>query len=402
MKKWIAALFAVVACWNPLAAQEGEWPDAVRILLAEGNDTAYLEVKGKYRVIDPHDGKTLSTGSVGKAYPVIARSNGIRWGEEYLDRFQIAVVPQRPDTTVLLNGVEYQGKIYVYQVGAGLYVVNEIPVEEYCKSVMGTTCPKGLTEEAAAALAIVLRSDTYYRILRARNAHWHMKAGEVGYCGHGIEDRIPSYDQACERTHGMVLTCAELNGISIPAQWTENCAGKTANYSVMHRKFLGDVMNGVESSLASRARDESSWSCTVSKRQLAEIAGLRGVSGMNLYTDPFSNKVYAIRFSDGAEVADVDFFALQEAIGADRILSSDFTVSASGSTVTFSGYGKGAGVGLCLYSANALAGRGKDAATVLKTFFPGAQLQLVPTLERSPSKQVSAKFLPDRQATYTR
>lgn len=383
MKRWIAALFALVACSYSLAAQEAGWPDTVKILLADGAENLYLEVKGKYKVVDPHDGKTLSSGAMGKAYPVLARSNGLRWGEEFLDRFQIGVIPQREDTTVLLNGVEYRGKVYVYQVGNRLSAVNEIPIEEYCMSIMGTNCPSGLSDEAAAALAIVLRSDTYFRVLRAREAYWQVRADEAGYYGPGIEKRIVSYDRAVETTRGMILTSAELNGISIPAQWTENCAGKTASYSAMYRKFFGDVMPGVESSLAARAREESSWSCTVSKRQLAEIAGLNGISGMSLYTDPFSSKVYAMRFFDGVEAADIDFFVLQEAIGRDRIQSSDFTVSASGTTVTFTGYGKGAGVGLCLYTANALTCRGKDAATVLKAFFPGAQLKLAPTASRT-------------------
>jgi SpoIID/LytB domain protein len=380
MKRWIAALIALAACWNSLAAQEKSWPDTVKVLLADGAENLYLEVKGKYKVIDPHDDKTLSSGSVGKAYPVIARSNGLRWGEEFLDRFQIGVIPQRPDTTVLLNGVEYRGKIYIYQVGNRLSAVNEIPVEEFCMSIMGTTCPAGLSDEAAAALAIVLRSDTYYRVLRAREAYWQVRADEAGYFGPGVERRVASYDRAVETTRGMILTSAEWHGSSIPAQWTENCAGKTASYSTMHRKFFGDVMPGVESSLAARAREESGWSCTVSKRQLAEIAGLKSVSGLSLYTDPFSNKVYAMRFFDGVDAADIDFFAVQEAIGRDRIQSSDFTVSASGTTVTFTGFGKGPGVGLCLYSANALTSRGKDAATVLKAFFPGAQLKLAPTV----------------------
>jgi stage II sporulation protein D len=55
-------------------------------------------------------------------------------------------------------------------------------------------------------------------------------------------------------------------------------------------------------------------------------------------------------------------------------MSSDFTVTIKDDTVIFSGFGKGHGVGLCLYSASALAQNGENAVKILSKFFPETYL----------------------------
>ena len=57
-----------------------------------------------------------------------------------------------------------------------------------------------------------------------------------------------------------------------------------------------------------------------------------------------------------------------------HLLSSDFTVSVKDDAILFSGFGKGPGVGLCLYSAEALAGNGENAVKILSKFFPETYL----------------------------
>ena len=46
------------------------------------------------------------------------------------------------------------------------------------------------------------------------------------------------------------------------------------------------------------------------------------------------------------------------------------TVTLKGNTIVVSGYGKGHGVGLCLYSASAMAQNGDMAVKILSKFFP--------------------------------
>jgi SpoIID/LytB domain protein len=55
-------------------------------------------------------------------------------------------------------------------------------------------------------------------------------------------------------------------------------------------------------------------------------------------------------------------------------LSNDLTVTLKGREVVFNGYGKGLGVGLCLYSASAMAQNGEMADKILAKFYPQTEL----------------------------
>jgi len=377
MKKTMWALCALILCFGQAAAaQKQHWPSEVKVLLGEEAGGAYLEVKGKYQVVDPHTGVRLSGGTT-KCYPIEANRGGLQWGEGYPDIFQIAIVPLQDETTILVDGVEYRGQIHVYEVSGRLYIVNTLPIEEYVKCLLAVKAPgEKLEDEAVAALAIVMRSNAYNTVLRNRHSYWHVRASDVGYCGDGAGIWSDQYQRVVDQTHGMVLVASELGGGPVPAQYTEHCAGRTISHDLMQRGAAGSSLTGVEAPLAARARDESAWSCSISKRRLAQIAGLDTISGMNLYADDFSGKVYAVRFSDGANSSDFDFHTLQRLVGKKELRGSDFAVNTEGGQVAFTGHGAGAGVGLCLYSADALAKRGHDAAAILKSFFPHARVQL--------------------------
>lgn len=376
MKRGIVLLLALVAWIGPLSAKESHWPDRIKVLLAEDASGAFVEVKGKYEVVDPRTGSHLSGGTA-KCYPIEAQSGGLQWGEGYPDIYQVAILPLHDQTTILVDGIEYRGAILVYEVRGHLYIVNDLPIEEYTKCMLAVAAPDhSLEEEAVAALAIVLRSNACHTALRNRSAHWHVRALEVGYCGDGAGLWSDRYQQMVDRTSGMVLVASEMGGAPIPAEFTGHCAGRTIGYDLMHRSHLASSLKGVDAPLAERSREDAAWSCRISKRRLAQLAGLDQIAGMNLYADDFSGKVYAVRLYDDANICDLDFHTLQQELGSDQLRGSEFVVETTGNQVTFTGYGAGAGVGLCLYSAEALAGRGQDARAILKSFFPHAQIEI--------------------------
>jgi stage II sporulation protein D len=157
--------------------------------------------------------------------------------------------------------------------------------------------------------------------------------------------------------------------------WTENCAGKTASYNTLFRKSTEYALRGVDSPYAASARELNSWKIAISRESLAAQCGLTNISEMELFADPWSHKVYAVRLSDGKSSQTRDFFALQEFVGKERLRSAEFSVSLEKENIVFTGYGEGHGVGLCLYSAEQLAERGRSAAEILAHFYPDATLR---------------------------
>lgn len=371
---------------NPFARRTHYRPsDAlpyIKVLLAKDLDNPVVEVKGKYRVYNPHDDSLLSQGYIGKKYPIQSLSHGIKWGEEFPDIYQLAIVPDNDQSVVSVNGTPYRGILYVYDINGTINLVNELPIEEYVKSYLAAHVEGQLEDEALEALAIVARTNTYYERLSAKNPHWQVDASQAGFEGYIRPDNYAGIRQAVVATRYLVMKSKEATeyGGVFPATWTEHCAGKTADPAAIFRKKTVPSGMAVESPLASLDRENSRWSFTLKKSYLANLAHLEKLTNVALYTDKGSNKVYAVRFQNKSESNDIDFATLQELIGYEKLKSNDFTISMTDNTIIFTGYGEGHGVGLCLYSANQMALNGAQSPEIITKFFPNTEIVMMPTL----------------------
>lgn len=69
-------------------------------------------------------------------------------------------------------------------------------------------------------------------------------------------------------------------------------------------------------------------------------------------------------------------FAVDRALGWNRLRSDLYTIHLAGATALFEGRGYGHGVGLSQSGARTLALEGRDTSTILRTYFPGADLRI--------------------------
>ncbi|MBU6446075.1 MAG: hypothetical protein KGQ49_01595, partial [Verrucomicrobia bacterium] len=233
-----------------------------------------------------------------------------------------------------------------------------------------------LEPEVMSALAILVRTDAYHYVTKANpSSFWHVNAKEVDYQGSALVVHNSLIDRAVESTRHLILLHGE-DGKDVPfaTTWTDNCAGKTAAYAQIFRKDTAAPQKGVEAPHAALSRSESKWTYQIGRKTLAHMFNLKQLSACELFVDKSSSKVYGVRMKDGKECIDMDFFTLQERLGSVHIKSSDFTVTLKEDSVLFTGYGKGHGVGLCLYSANALAQNGENAVKILSKFYPETYL----------------------------
>lgn len=357
----------------------------IKVLLAKGLENPIIEVQGKYHIYNPHDDSLLTQGYLGKKYPLQTLPHGIKWGEEFLDIFQIAIVPDNSKGFVLVNGTAYRGILYIYDINDKLYLVNELPIEEYVKTYLAAhLCNQQLDEEVFEAAAIVARTKAYYERLSAKNANWHVDAQEVGLRGYFRPENFPRIRQAVVATQGMVMRVKDIREKAglFPARWTENCGGKTVSPSLVFNNYAPHIasrLEGVESPIAAVGRENSKWSFSINRSALTNLVEMDSASHLGILTDEFSDKVYALRFENGNEHKDVDFLTLQELLG-ERLKSNQFNIELNGEMVVFTGYGKGNGVGLCLYSAEQMAQNGAFSPQIISKFFPNTELVIMPTL----------------------
>ncbi|NGX35008.1 MAG: hypothetical protein K1060chlam1_01376 [Candidatus Anoxychlamydiales bacterium] len=354
---------------------EANRPENIQVLLAKDVTEALLESKGSYVVLNPLDGSRITSSLAGKRFMLKATASGIKWGEGYPGIHQIYIVPKSKNSSLLVNGIEYEGAICVFKIKNKINIINDINIESYLKSILTPSFPYLMENEVMAAITIAARTTAYSHVKRNKDSFWHVSADEIGYHGKAIIQPDSHVSNAVDRTRHIILVLAD-KGANRPfaATWTENSAGKTAAFHTIFRKDWWAPKIGVEAPHAAINRAESKWTFKISKKELASLLNVTAISRIDLYTDTFSKKAYAIKLVTGSDVQDMDFEKFQKIVGKENLLSNDMQVIVGNTDVIFTGFGKGFGVGLCLHSANQMAQNGANAAKILAKFFPDTYL----------------------------
>lgn len=350
-------------------------PQTIKILLHKDLPQAFLEAKGRYFVYNPQNNFLIASGIYSKKQPILSQEAGLKWGELFPGISQIRLVPGDSQTTILVNGIEYKGCVEIYDIKGKLHIINEIDIENYLRSMLALQTFSEINEEVMDAIAIIARTKAYYLANKDPLLHWHVISSEIGYQGSALACQNPRIPACISRTRNMILT---YQSVPFEASWTEDSAGKTASFSSIFRKNI-TTPSGVDSPIASAQRENHTWSFVISKQQLARLLDVKSIQALDLYQDTDSRKIYAIRYKDGNELKQMDFFTLQKKLGA-KLKSNDFTIEADEKMIRFIGYGKGHGVGLCLFSAICMAKNAKKTPEILSHFFPNTKLEYVEKL----------------------
>lgn len=368
-----------VCCASPQSTDfsQKQKPATLKVLIQRKTPTSLIEVKGRYQIFNPIDGTQITSGVLGKRAEMIAEEYGIKWREKFPGIHQIRIVPGDSQSSILVNGTQYKGCLEVYEIDSKLNIVNEIDIENYLKSTLTMQFPTPVEDEVMNAIAIVARTHAYYLASKNKTAFWHVDASESHYQGCAVVASKLHVDRAVEVTRHAVMT---FQNSPFAATWTKNSAGKTADFASIFRKAIVSPP-GTEAPIAAKDRELHKWSFMIPKQNLAKIANMSNISAIELYLARNSSKVYAVKLSHGSESNDVDFFTLQKVIGSHKLRSNDFTVAVKSDELVFTGYGEGPGVGLCLYSARAMAQKGEKASKILSAFFPNTQLEKVRALK---------------------
>lgn len=201
----------------------------IKILIVHDQPGAVLEVDGKYQIFDPHTDSLLSTRFIGKRKFVQALRDSLKWGEEFPGIHQIKIVPDEKKTMTMVDGVNYKGNIYIYDIGGTISIVNEVDIEDYLKSILSAQFDSHLPEEELAAIAIAARTNAYYQAQNPKNTYWAVDASKVGYEGNSKVQDLSPILKAIHSTKHMVL---EKEGKLFPAEWGSSTGGKNSREKV--------------------------------------------------------------------------------------------------------------------------------------------------------------------------
>lgn len=350
-------------------------PSNINVLLKKDMSEGLLEVRGPYYIFDPMDGSKIASGILEKRFIIRATATGIKWGQEFPGIEKLLIIPRSKDTSILLNGIQYDGAIAVYKVDGRLNVINQIAVEDYLKSYLTSEFKYPLEGEAMAAIAIAARTTAYCQIEKSKNSHWHIDGNSIKYVGSALVIPNSTIVKAIDQTKNLILvnTLKEKKSPFI-ALWTEHSAGVTAPFHSIFRKDLNGPREGVEVRHAAIDKKESRWSYSISKERFSRLIGVKNITDIELFQDQGSKRTYAIRIFDGKEYRDINFFSFQKIVGKKYLPSNYFSLTIQDNEILFSGFGVGHGVGLCIYSISAMAQNGDTADKILSKFFKNVSI----------------------------
>jgi len=262
--------------------------------------------------------------------------------------------------------------------GTALIIV--MPLENYVQAVLAAEAGGRGQTESLKAMAVAVRSYA----MRFRGAHEKLGFDfcDTTHCQTmRWNDVSPRIVAAAAVTRGEILSFA-----GAPAQtfYHQNCGGMVAAaqevWPTVHQAYLpqhADRYCTVGGGL--------SWESTIAVADLdralraSVIATPAGWDLVVILSRGPSGRAQQLELGGGnspnARVSASSFrFAVDRALGWNKIRSEMFAVTNHGDRITFSGKGAGHGVGLCQEGAEEMAREGKSYREILSFYFPGTHL----------------------------
>jgi SpoIID/LytB domain protein len=291
----------------------------------------------------------------------------------------------------------------VFRLGRGRVELGElVPMETYLAGVVGNEMAPSWPAAALAAQAIAARSYAADRWLRRFakpwQLHWHFTR-DMAYGGVPAKPQ-PAVLAAINATRGQILMH---DGLPLPALFHAASGGRTAGITALEpgmrmadgatdaAAFLPGVPDPASQRGATALRMEAThnaWAARIPLDKLsAAIAAVRGgqlyagrVTGVDLVIDPIDERARSLQVTiDGAQgerTITVPAAALRLAVGPGVLRSTWITRTAvAKGEWQVRGRGFGHGVGLSQVGAWQLAKDGRDAASIVATYYPDAVLE---------------------------
>ena len=273
---------------------------------------------------------------------------------------------------VILSGLKYTGSIDVWKGENGLYLINEISLEDYVKGVVAAEVGSKWDGEALKAQAVVARTYALYQKVNNGNQKvpYHLTSSVMHqvYKGSSVPENIA---KAVDDTRGEILT---YEGSPIVAYYHSTSGGMTEDPLEVFGKsypYLKPVEAGSELS------PYYMWEKSISVADFEKATGYGGLKDIVIDTYTVSNRVRTFKVITETGEYLIPAKDLRKNLGWEK-LPSTMVVSLmrEGNAYILEGKGYGHGVGMCQWTTLELAREGKSYREILSLFYPGAVIEL--------------------------
>lgn len=270
---------------------------------------------------------------------------------------------------LLVNGTHYVGNIEVWKGQQGMYLINELPLEEYVKNVVNAEVSSNWDMEALKTQAVIARTYALYQKNMNNNPHYDITSSVLHqvYKGSTIDARIT---YAVMNTEGEVLT---YEGKLIEAFYHSTSGGKTEDPVEVFGKsypYLKPVESDCEMS------PYWIWERKIPLDEIGKSLSLSGIKEITISSYTSTGRVKTVEVVHNSGTTTLKATDLRKLLGWNRLPSTNFTMTRDNDQIVFEGKGYGHGVGLCQWSALKMAQDGKSYKEILAFFYPGTTIQI--------------------------
>lgn len=266
------------------------------------------------------------------------------------------------------NGSQYSGNLEVWEGTKGLYIINELPIEEYIENVVAAEIGTGWDIEAIKVQAVISRTYALYKKMASENSRFNITSSVLHQAYKGKNTQI-QIAYAVRETKGEVLL---YNGKPIEALYHSTCGGKTEDSSEVFGNsypYLKPVASLCPLS------PYWTWEKTIPLAEIEKAVNIKGIKEMTINSFTSTNRVRDIQIEAETGKSIIKATELRKLLGWKRLPSTSFHINKSGDSVLFEGKGYGHGVGLCQWSALQMAKEGKRYKEILSFFYPGTEIK---------------------------
>ncbi len=273
---------------------------------------------------------------------------------------------------LLLEGLKHSGSIEVWKGERGLYIITEIPLEEYTSGVVSAEVGRSWDAEALKAQAVVSRTYALYQKLHAKTPKnlYHLTSSVLSqvYRGGPVPDSV---QKAVRETRGEILT---YGGEPIIAYYHSTSCGMTEDPSEVFGKsypYLKPVETNCELS------PYFMWERRIPVQDIERAVGVSNIKEIVIGTYTVTHRVKSLSIATETGEHSVLAKDFRKSVGWDRLPSTVITdITRDGDSFVFEGKGYGHGVGMCQWAALSMAKAGMKYKEILSTFYPGTTIEV--------------------------
>lgn len=271
---------------------------------------------------------------------------------------------------VTFQGRRYSGILEVWKGKNGLYLINELPLEDYLKGVVAAEVGSKWENEALKAQAVASRTYALYqkRNNAANKMSYHLTSSVLHqvYRGDMITDNIA---KAVNSTKGEILV---YEGAPIIAFYHSTSVGSTEDCIEVFGKNL-PYLKPVETN--PELSPYFVWEKKIPISDIEKAVNLNKINDILPHSQTLTNRIRDLKIVTDKGAYLYPTKDLRKNLGWDKLPSTLITeLSRDGDVFIFQGKGYGHGVGMCQWSAQLMAKEGKSYKEILSKFYPGAVL----------------------------